>query len=288
MRRTARNEPTETRGGRPQLARAPTPQAPPRASERPLARSPIRVLSCRLLIVWPPRLPLFRRLAVILIVVGVLVTAVGRAWAGAEWRSTGRILSYAFIARDGQVWKQNADGSGRARLSAGRAGVYSAAWSPRGDRLVLERHSGNNKYVEVLDSDGSHWLRLGQGGRPNMVAGRRTCRVHQEGREGLRRTYRRSLRSQEGRNRFAAVDEADRSPGRPGPENVGADREGFVAGARLGTRACHPLSTAGARRQRQPSRSQSHHGEDREGHARHPPEFCSSVVARREKDRVPA
>ena len=75
------------------------------------------------------------------------------SWSPDGTRIVYNVSSNSFPREDPSVWLMNADGSGKARLTAG----YQPHWSPDGERIVFTRFLGPPKYdvVLVMNADGS-------------------------------------------------------------------------------------------------------------------------------------
>lgn len=70
-----------------------------------------------------------------------------------SWSPDGAQIVYSTIQ---DVWKMNADGTGKTNLTNGSGGGAQPAWSPDGGSIVYQRSDGTDRNIYVMDANGGN------------------------------------------------------------------------------------------------------------------------------------
>jgi TolB protein len=72
------------------------------------------------------------------------------------WSAAGIV----YTSSNDDIWRMDADGSNRRRLTTSKAADFDASWAPSGDQIVFTSERDGNKEVYVMDADGSNQRNL--------------------------------------------------------------------------------------------------------------------------------
>lgn len=70
-----------------------------------------------------------------------------------SWSPDGTQITYSTIQ---DVWKMNANGTGKTNLTIGSGGGAEPAWSPDGGSIVYQRSDGTDRNIYVMDNNGGN------------------------------------------------------------------------------------------------------------------------------------